>query len=56
MPINIPLNVARRRITVDGVLTVLGVVFVVAYLIAPQFVAGLVWDAVNTAVNFWAVS
>jgi uncharacterized membrane protein len=42
----------RRALSVFTVFAVA----VLAYLIAPQFVAGLIWDAVNTAVTFWAVS
>lgn len=56
MLIVIPLNTKKRKVTLDGILAVLSFGFVVAYLIAPQFVAGLIWDAVNTAVTFWAVS
>jgi len=42
----------RRALTVFSLFAVA----FLAYLIAPQFVAGLLWDAVNSAVNFWAVS
>lgn len=52
MPVNIPLKVAHRRITLDGVLAVLGVAFVLAYLTAPQFVAGLFWN-LALAIEAW---
>jgi hypothetical protein len=52
MPINIPIKTAPR-ITLDGVCAVLGVSFVIAYLIAPQFVAGLIWTALTSLVNYW---
>ena len=41
----------RRALTVFG----LCAIPVIAYLIAPQFVAGLIWTALDTAVTFWAV-
>jgi hypothetical protein len=53
MPVIIPIRTARR-VTLDGVSAVVAVSLAIAYLIAPQFVAGLLWNAVNTAVNFWA--
>lgn len=56
MGILIKLKPARRKITLDGILAALAIALVVAYLIAPQFVAGIVWDFMNNAVNFWAVS
>jgi hypothetical protein len=42
----------RKALTVFG----LCAIPVIAYLIAPQFVAGLIWDAVNTAVAYWTES
>jgi hypothetical protein len=56
MAIRIKLKTARPKITTEGILAALGIAVAVAYLIAPQFVAGILWDAVNAAVTFWAVS
>lgn len=39
----------RRALTVFG----LCAIPVVAYLIAPQFVAGLIWTALTSLVNYW---
>jgi len=52
MPINIPIKTAPR-ITLDGVCAVLGVSFVIAYLIAPQFVAGMIWNLALAFEAWW---
>lgn len=39
----------RKALTVFSMFAVA----LLAYLIAPQFVAGLIYDAVNTAVTYW---
>lgn len=46
----------RKKITLDGLLATLAFAVVVGYLVNPQLVAGALWHAVLTAVNFWAVS
>jgi dolichol kinase len=52
MAIRIKLKTARR-ITLEGTLAALAVAFVIAYLIAPQFVAGLIWNAGLAVVTYW---
>ena len=45
-----------RKITLDGVLVVVAFGVVLAYLISPREVAGLIWDTLNMAVTYWVES
>lgn len=42
----------RRALT----LTALALIALSTYLVNPQFVAGLLWDTVNTAITYWVES
>jgi hypothetical protein len=42
----------RRALT----LTALALIALGTYLVDPQFVAGLLWDTLNTAVTYWVES
>lgn len=53
MAIRVEIKTARPRVTLDGVLIALSVALVITYLVAPQFVAGIIWDAALAIEGWW---